>query len=258
VDPPGDRLLKWQLAGQITPTSDSFFHRLTYNYNQLTFADLLHNKWQNVTSLVINTLPTTQGSEPAWVGGFLGDARIAQVNDLLPATGVLLLGSLALLFPSARRTLAPLRPLAVFIGVALVAWVILLWGGESVAAINHQGAYAVTVLFIGLCALAVTCLPWPVMVVVLAGSMAWFTVSWIPGFGFIPAVRHYAAHGSAPWSPTMLTIRSSEMFNPAMLGVSLAGVVILIAALAWLSFVSWRATRTGASAAPPVTTPSTA
>jgi len=259
VDPPGDRLLKWQLAGQSIVTSDSFFQTLVHNYNQLTFADLLDNKWENLASLVVNpVMARTQGAEPAWASGFLGFARIAQVNDLLPATGLLLLGVIALLIPSSRRKLAALKPLAVFTGIALVAWVILLWGGEAVAAINHQGAYAVTVLFIGMCALAVTALPWFAMVLVVAGSMAWFAVSWIPGLGFIPAVRHFAPHGSAPWSQTMLTIRAAGKFNPAMLGVSLAGVVIVIAALAWLSFgPRWR-TKTVAFSAPPAASSPTA
>jgi hypothetical protein len=254
VDPPGDRLLKWQLAGQIVVTSDSFFQTLLHNYGQLTFAGLLNNKWENVASLIVNPAQArAQGAEPAWASGFLGYARIAQVNDLLPATGLLLLGALALLSPAARRKLAPVKPLAAFVAIALVAWVTLLWGSEAVAAINHQGAYAVTVLFVGLCALAVTALPWPLMTLVLAASFSWFAVSWIPGLGFTAAVRHFSPPGSAPWADSVLNIRAAALINPAMLGVGIAGLATMVAVLAWMYLSPGHRVQSVASPAPPVT-----
>jgi hypothetical protein len=242
VDPPGDRLLKWQLAGMIPVTTGSFFHTLSAQYGSLSFQHVLVNKLTNLYTLVANPhIWTTQGAEPAWRSGFLGFARVAQVYDTVPAAGVLLLGGAALLIPSARRRLADVKPLAVFTGLGLLAWVVLLWGGDSVPAINHQGAYALTVMFIGLCAVAVTALPWPLMTLVLAGSAAWFAVSWIPGLGFVPAVRHLAAPGSAPWAQSVLTIVSAQQLSPAMLALCLAGVALLAVALGWLIFTTRRA-----------------
>ena len=127
----------------------------------------------------------TQTSDPAWTSGFLGFARIAQLYDVLPAAGLLLLGLLALLLPSGRRVLAAAAPLAVFTALAAVVVAILEWGGP-IPAILHQGPYAVVILLVGLCALAVTALPWPLASAVAAASAAWFAVSWIPGLGFHP------------------------------------------------------------------------
>jgi hypothetical protein len=227
VDPPGDRLLKWQIAGVIGIDSRGFLKTLVMQYQALSFHQLLSNKWANVEALVASPFVwRTMAPEPAWRAGFLGFARLAELNDLLPAAGLLLLGVAALAFKSSRRALAPAAPLAVACGIAIAVWVILLWGSgyNGITAINHQGAYAVIVLFIALCALAVTCLPRPAATLLLAGSAVWFAVSWVPGLGFTPA---------AP-----AETRLEMQFSPAMLLVCLAGLILTAAAIARLRFAA--------------------
>ena len=235
VDPPGDRLLKWQLAGLMQIDPRGALQAIVQQYDRLSLHDLLVNKAVNVVSLAADPLLwRTQLAEPAWSSGFLGYARLAELNDLLPATGLLLLGAAALLIPAARRALAPVAPLAAFTGIALVVWVVILWGGQAVPAINHQSAYSVTVLFIALFALAVTYLPWPAATAVLAGCAAWFAVSWIPGLGFVSAGTLKIPPGAAP-----AVVRQAELasrLNPAMLFVGLAGLALIGAAIAWLRF----------------------
>ena len=227
VDPPGDRLLKWQIAGVIRIDSRGFLKTLVMQYQALSVRQLLSNKWANVEALVASPFVwRTMAPEPAWRAGFLGFARLAELNDLLPAAGLLLLGVVALAFKSSRRALAPATPLAVVCGIAIAAWVILLWGSgdNAITAINHQGAYAVIVLFIALCALAVTYLPWPAATLLLVGNAAWFAVSWVPGLGFTPAAS--------------AETRSMMQFSPAMLLVCLAGLILAAAAIARLRFAS--------------------
>jgi hypothetical protein len=233
VDPPGNRLLKWMLAGVSSVGPPGFLSTVARQYHLLSLHELLVDKADNVAALVANpTAWQVQGAEPAWASGFLGYARIAQVDDLLPAAGLLLLGVLALLFPSARRGLAPVAPLAAFTAAAVAGWVLLLWGGDRMTTINHQGAYAVTVLFIALCALAVTYLPWPAATAILAGRAAWFAVSWIPGLGFTSAVAAKAPHGFKALHRAAL----AHHLDPATLLVCLAGVALAAAAIAWLRF----------------------
>jgi hypothetical protein len=187
VNPPGDRLLKWQLAGVIPIVKTSAVRTIVDQYRSLSLHRLLANKWANVYTLVANpAMWHSQHSDTAWIGGFLGYARIAQLYSVLPATGPLLIGAAALLIPSARRALADLKPLAVFTLLAFAVWVVLLWGG-AVPTIIHQGAYASIVLFVGLCAVAVTALPRLLAGGILTCGLAWFIVSWVPGFGFGPA-----------------------------------------------------------------------
>ena len=233
VDPPGDRLLKWMLAGMPDVGPQGFLSTVVRQYHLLSVHELLADKADNVAALVANPAAwKVQGAEPAWASGFLGYARIAQVDDLLPAAGLLLLGAVALLFPSARRALAPAAPLAAFTAIAVALWVLLLWGGDRMTTINHQGAYAVTVLFIALCALAVTYLPWPAATVVLAACTGWFAVSWIPGLGFTSAVAAKPSHGLKALHRAAL----AHQLDPAALLVCLAGLALVAAAVAWLPF----------------------
>ena len=194
-------------------------------YQALPFRHLLTNKWTNVEALVANPFVWRHlNPEYAWRAGFLGLARLAELNDLLPAAGLLLLGAAALAFRFSRRALAPAAPLAAVCGIAIAVWVILLWGSEGISTINHQGAYAVIVLFIALCALAVTYLPWPAATLLLAGNAAWFAVCWVPGLGFTPAAGNETPSGM--------------QFSPAMLLVCLAGLILAAAAIARLRFAS--------------------
>ena len=194
VNPPGDRLLKWQLAGVIPIVKTSAVRTIVDQYRSLSLHRLLANKWANVYTLVANpAMWHSQHSDTAWIGGFLGYARIAQLYSVLPATGPLLIGAAALLVPSARRALADLKPLVVFTLLAFAVWVVLLWGG-GVPTIIHQGAYASIVLFVGLCAVAVTALPRLLAGGILTCGLAWFIVSWVPGFGFGPADPRDAAN----------------------------------------------------------------
>ena len=133
VAPPGDRVVKWILAGVIAIDrrgAAQDHHRPVAG--SLSPAQLLGNKWDNVMTLVANpTVWHRQVADAGWVGGFFGYARIAGINDLVPAAGPLLLGAVALALPSARRRLAAAGPLAAFTALAVAAWVLLLWGGQS-------------------------------------------------------------------------------------------------------------------------------
>jgi hypothetical protein len=218
VAPPGDRLTKWMLAGVIPVTREGVLDTIVHQYLSLSLPQLLANKWDNVAALVaVPTMWRTQTAAPAWTSGFLGLARLAQLYDVLPAAGLLLLGLLALLFPSGRRVLAPVRPLAAFTGLAAVVWVILIWG-SSVNAILYAGPYAVVILVVGLCALAVTALPWPLASALATASAAWFALCWIPGLGFHPGRNKPAA---------------TVPLDHAMLAVCVAGLVLAATCVAY-------------------------
>jgi hypothetical protein len=221
VNPPGNRLVKWMLAGVIPIDHRGTLQTILDQYRALSPGQLLANKWTNVLTLAANMgLWQSQHAERAWIGGFLGYARIAGVNDLLPAAGPLLLGAVALLLPSARRGLAPLRPLAAFTALAVAAWVVLLWGGttERVGPITtqlHQGPYAAIAVFIGLCALSVTVLPPVLGGAVLTGCVAWFAVEWLPGLAWRPADANLPASSPVDWSMAIVC------------GCALAAVIVM-------------------------------
>jgi hypothetical protein len=205
VAPPGDRVVKWILAGVIAVDRRGAAQTIVDQYRSLSPAQLLGNKWDNVMTLVANPMVWhRQVADAGWAGGFFGYARIAGINDLVPAAGPLLLGAVALVLPSARRRLTATGPLAAFTVLAVAAWVLLLWGGQSavgqVTTQVHTGPYAAVVLFVGLCALAVTALPPVLSGAVLAGSAAWFAVEWFPGLTFRPTDQKMYAHVPVSWS----------------------------------------------------------
>jgi hypothetical protein len=224
VNPPGNRLEKWMLAGVIPIDRRGVLQTIIDQYRSVPLTRLLGNKLDNLTTLVANMgLWQSQHAEMAWIGGFLGYARIAGVNDLLPAAGPLLLGAVALLLPSARRGLAHVRPLAAFTALAVAAWVVLLWGGQTtlvgpVTTQLHQGPYAAIAVFIGLCALAVTALPPVFGGAVLAAGTAWFAVEWLPGLAWRPADPHLPASSPVDWSMAIVC------------GCALAAIIVMATA----------------------------
>lgn len=213
VDPPGNRLEKWMLAGVINIDPRGFLPTLVQQYRRLSLGQLFAHKIDNLMALTgSHGLLSAQSVDEVWLHqGFMGYARLSQLFDLLPASVPLVLGVFALLFPSGRRALAAMKPLAVFAALTLVVWVVLLWGG-AIPTIIHQGPYALLVLFIGLCAVAATALPRPLAVLVLAADAAWFAVCWVPGLGFQAGSGKPGAHLSV---------------DSAMVAVCGAGLAIL-------------------------------
>jgi hypothetical protein len=203
VDPPGDRLLKWMLAGVTPIDSRRVLPTIVEQYGSLSLTQLLANKGGNMMTLLVN-MGLWRQLHLEWTGSFYGSARIAGLYFLVPAAGLLVLGALALLLPSARRRLADAKPLAAFTALAIAAWVVLLWGGRSqfglVTTQVHQGPYAAVVLFTGLCALAVTALPPLLGGVILAASAVWFAVEWLPGITIRPMWPYVPASSPVDWS----------------------------------------------------------
>jgi hypothetical protein len=198
VNPPGNRLVKWMLAGVVPVDGRGMRRAIIEQYRSLSLPHLLGNKGDNAMTLFVNK-GILDGSHFAWSGSFFGSARVAGIFFLVPAAGLLLIGALAPLLPSARRRLADVRPLAAFTALAIAAWVILLFGGRVVTVI-HAGPYAAHVLFIGLCALGVTALPLVLSGAVLAASAAWFAIEWVPGLTFRQEWPYVPASTSVDWS----------------------------------------------------------
>jgi hypothetical protein len=202
IDPPGNRLLKWQIAGVVPIDKRGFLQTLIQQYRSLSLHQLLINKWDNLTSLVASPFLWRLGFADLGWHGFIGTARLAQISVFLLAAGPLLLGAAALLIPSARRNLAQVGPLVSFTALAVAIWIVLLWGGLVTTAIQN-GPYAAVLLFVGLCALAVTALPKVVAWTVLAASVAWFAICWLPGLGYHSVA---VSPGSQPTDMAMVCV----------------------------------------------------
>src|SRR5271165_3211136 len=96
ISPPGDRLLKWQLAGVTAIDHHSFLHDLVAQYEASPLHSLVLNKLFNVRNLAGSpSLWRNVTALPTW-HGWIGAARVASLTALLWSAGLLVLGALGL------------------------------------------------------------------------------------------------------------------------------------------------------------------
>jgi len=155
-DPPGDRLLKWHLAGVTEYNERSFPQLLSEAYTKPGARVIIHNKIQNVKTLLgpspRNILGTGRNSLPwrsrvAWY-------KEAALFYFFQTLGVLNLGVLVLLFGRFTRIrreheqlFYAIQRLVSLTLVSLMVWCLLLYTPGST--VIHQGSLAdVVVLFV--------------------------------------------------------------------------------------------------------------
>jgi hypothetical protein len=165
-DPPGDRLLKWHLAGAIPIDPRGFAEVMLDAYRHTPLGTLVGNRLANLGMLV----------SPAGAS-----ARQVEFLHVFFGLGLLNLGWLRLLRP-VRRRLAALDGdlLRLLLGGALVSllvWCLAMFGPATTAI--HNGSYlTMLMLAVGLAAV-VSSLPRLVVQCVLAVQIAYFLGMWV-------------------------------------------------------------------------------
>jgi hypothetical protein len=188
IDPPGDRLLKWELAGVIPLDNRSILRALLDQYRRAGTSGVVSHKVSNLMSLIARPGQwRTEPADPGWHYWPLGFARVGQVNNLLIAMGPLTIGFAALLYLSWRGRLPEVRPLLTILGLSVVAWILILFGGTDSNAILAEGSYAVVLLVLALAVIGALALPRSLGLLILISNAIWFAECWIPGIGFRPA-----------------------------------------------------------------------
>jgi hypothetical protein len=152
-DPPGDRLLKWHLAGVIEQNDDSFGRTLVTAYREISFGRWVEYKLANLA--VPLGLEPPAGSRSL---GILADLRAEQFYSLVGALGLALVPLLLMLFSAAshRRGHRP-EPtpatrsagLLLACGAGIVLWCLVLFGPGTTWV--HSGSHVPILL--------ATCLP---------------------------------------------------------------------------------------------------
>jgi hypothetical protein len=187
LDPPGNRVLKWQLAGLLAIDQNSVLHDVVHQYAQDPWRTLVLDKVYNLKMLVGNPSTWTSLTEtPQW-RGFAGGLHAATTTSLVLACGPLLVGVLALISARARAALRPALPLVLFVVGSVILWVITLFGGQVFdSTLIWQGPFAVLIVVIALTALCTSYLPRAVAVTVFSASFALFIFEWTWGLGLHP------------------------------------------------------------------------
>ena len=171
-NPPGNRLVKWHLAGVIDIDNRSFGQSLIDSYKNLSFAEIAKNKWENVKTLVGN---------PSLGMKSHNIRRTNEFFNLFKGLGVLNIGWLAFLIAIINRKHLDLwRLLKIIIGVgiiSLIVWVLLMFGPGTT--VIHAGSYAtVIILFAGL-GIGLTMLNNFLSYFCLSLQIILFSVTWI-------------------------------------------------------------------------------
>jgi hypothetical protein len=158
-DPPGNRLLKWQLAGVSEVDSRGTLETLKGAYWEEGVGGTLHNKAENfiviggggaLADAIKWTVEAVEHGE-YWVA--VQHVREIIFFDLLPSLGLLLLGPVAMLIAWIRRKRRgdpadwrlAVDSLVVF-AVGTFIWGLLMFGKAESRAIIHQGSYLIPIL----------------------------------------------------------------------------------------------------------------
>jgi 4-amino-4-deoxy-L-arabinose transferase-like glycosyltransferase len=169
ANPPGNRLLKWQLGGDVTFDSKGTLEAIEDGYSEAGWEGTLENKEDNFGEMVGWPRGRDQfeygldGLEAGKPGLAAGAVRGVRFFSLLPFLGILLIGPIAMVFGRRRagRNEEEWRFALLcfaFAAVACLFWGLLLFGTPDSRATIHVGSLAVPLLALvgcvaGLCSL---------------------------------------------------------------------------------------------------------
>ena len=203
VEPPGNRLVKWHLAGDKAVDTRSAFEAVTDAYSKTPFADIAKARWENAKTVALVPPPMTGEHSDAYL-------RRLQFFYFVPAIGLPLVGALWMLF--LRRTGAAdagAKGLILFSFATVAVWVALMFSPGST--IVHQGSYA----------------PVTLLVFLGAASIARWHISLL-----VAATAFHAVLFFAVWIVTTPTFDGARLnpFLMAAAGLFMAGTIAVLAA----------------------------
>jgi MFS family permease len=160
-DPPGNRLIKWQIGGAIDVDSRGSLQTIGEGYEDAGVGGTIHNKAENLVTIsgggpmadLIKAIDEQLGRGETATA--LANLRTIFFLFLLPSLGLLLLGPLAMLAGIYRRRGDPadwrfaLQSLLVY-AVGIASWCLLMFGNGDARTVIHQGSYFVPI--VGMCA----------------------------------------------------------------------------------------------------------
>jgi hypothetical protein len=223
VDPPGNRLLKWQLGGDPVPSDKGTLEAIADGYGEVGFGGALELKRENFGAMAGWPLGRTtfeEVREKVDLGELdIATERIRSLRffSLLPFLGLLLIGPVAMAF--ARLRGSPRDPgdwrfalvCLGFVAIACVCWGLLLFGRLDSRTTLHVGSLAVPLLAVVGC---------------VAGLRACYPrlAAWVVGLNVLLTLALYAPS---------LRPEAGTSYSPLT-------ALLATATLAGLAFVSFR------------------
>lgn len=191
ADPPGNRLLKWQLGGSLEIDDRGSLETIVDGYEEAGLGGALGNKWGNVTRMVgQEDVDAALEAAADRIGeGDLDEAaaslRGPRFFDLLPLLGLLLLGPLAMLVarvrgspggPEWRFAMASLA----FCAAVAVVWALLMFGEFDSSTFVHVGSLALPLLALLACVVGAFAVSRPLAIGLVALNVAFVLALYVP------------------------------------------------------------------------------
>jgi hypothetical protein len=207
ADPPGNRLLKWQLGGSLPIDDRGALETIGDAYREIGVGGTLDNKWKNLTQLVGQADVDRAVDEAVDLGreGSPGKAiialRLPRFYDLLPFLGLLLVGPVALVVAwlAGRRPRGPDLGFALF-GLAFTAftclvWALLIFGGPEASTSLHQGSLAVPLLALSACVASACAVDHRFGAALVVANVALVLLLLVPAVGPVPGTSYSVLAG---------------------------------------------------------------
>jgi hypothetical protein len=167
-DPPGNRLVKWQIGGVVEIDDRGALETIADSYREAGVSGTLHDKAENFV-VVAGGGPEVEHLSSAvsaigrgdW-GEAVQEGRTALFYYTLPALGLLLLGPVAMLVGRRRRRRGDAvaewrlaRDGLIVFATGIVVWCLLMFGNGAARSVVHQGSYLLPILgmVVGICGL---------------------------------------------------------------------------------------------------------
>lgn len=189
-DPPGNRLEKWYLAGDLGPDEKSVGEAITDAYGESGIGGVIHHKGQNFVAIFGGGPMVTNLKQIFKFESFENVIRTMRVIfffNLVPSFFLLLLGPVAMAIGwrgHGRRPEEWKAALIMFAAFAAgaIAWALILFGGEAAQTVIHQGSYLIPALGLAACAVGLRA-AWPRFAIWwLLANMAVMLVVYVPDF----------------------------------------------------------------------------
>ncbi len=185
VNPPGDRLLKWHLAGITWMDPRPAGQAILDTYRQLALRQFFENKLGNIRLLLGDpTYGRDLTWQPAWTDRPVRIIRAETSQKIGTAPLLLLIGSLGGLFVARVRRDPRIRLIWAMTGISAVSYVLIEFGRDlASAAWLHTAPFTLVELWIALGALSLVLIDrtWS-RAVLIANAVAFFFV-WVYGVG---------------------------------------------------------------------------
>jgi hypothetical protein len=153
-DPPGNRLVKWTLAGVVEIDDRGTVETISDSYAEAGLDGAIGNKVENLKTIGgwMAVEPFSEARDKGGVEALVRAARYDAFLYLLPSMGLLLLAPFAMAFGAARRQRGDPREwdfalacFAVF-AIGALAWALLVFGSVEIRTVIHVGTYLLPIL----------------------------------------------------------------------------------------------------------------